>query len=192
MASVSGRDPADMLAIVARHWGWTLAFGIITVGAGVLVLIWPRETLIILAVIFGVQLILTGIGELVDAFADFGASKEPLWFVALMASLSIFVGIVLVKNIFVTLAVIAFMLGVYCAIYGIWEVFSALASRQAPDRWWSFLLGLVAILTGIALLVYPGLSLLYLATVLGIFLILSGIIRIVVALLLMRFRRAIS
>jgi hypothetical protein len=34
-------DPADMLGQVGRHWGWMLAFGIITVLAGIVALAWP-------------------------------------------------------------------------------------------------------------------------------------------------------
>lgn len=185
-------DPADILGRLARHWAWTVAFGLLAIAAGILILFWPRETVIVLAVIFGVQLILSGVGELVDAFASVGTSIEPRWLTGLMGALAIFVGIICVRNIFLTLTVIAFMIGVYCAIYGVMRIFSALADRSTPARLWAVLLGALSVVAGIAVLAYPGLTLLYLAIVLGILLVITGIIRVGVALLLRKAHTALS
>ena len=50
------QQPADMLARLGRKWGWVLAYGLITLAAGVAVLVWPGETLLVIAVLFGIQL----------------------------------------------------------------------------------------------------------------------------------------
>jgi uncharacterized membrane protein HdeD (DUF308 family) len=62
-------DAADLLAGIGRHWGWVLTFGIITLLAGVLVVIWPGRTIEVIAVLFGIQLIVAGIFRFVAAFA---------------------------------------------------------------------------------------------------------------------------
>jgi uncharacterized membrane protein HdeD (DUF308 family) len=62
-------DAADVLADVGRRWGWVLAFGIITVLAGLLVLAWPGRTIVVIAVLFGIQLVVAGIFRFVAAFA---------------------------------------------------------------------------------------------------------------------------
>jgi len=54
-------DAADVLAGVGRHWGWVLAFGIVTLLAGILALAWPGRTVVVLAALFGVQLVVAGI-----------------------------------------------------------------------------------------------------------------------------------
>ena len=46
MAAHTRSDPADVLDRVGRRWGWALAFGIVTVLVGLLVLVWPGRTLI--------------------------------------------------------------------------------------------------------------------------------------------------
>jgi hypothetical protein len=46
---------ADVLARASRHWGWMMAFEIISLLAGVAVLAWPGRTLIVVAVLFGIQ-----------------------------------------------------------------------------------------------------------------------------------------
>ena len=42
------QEPADMIGRLGRHWGWVLAYGILTLLAGVLVLAWPGETLLVM------------------------------------------------------------------------------------------------------------------------------------------------
>jgi hypothetical protein len=41
MADGMRGDPADVVACVGRHWGWVLAFGIITLLIGIIALVWP-------------------------------------------------------------------------------------------------------------------------------------------------------
>ena len=52
------QEPADMLGRLGRHWGWLFAYGLLTLIAGLAVLVWPSETLLVLAVLFGIQLIM--------------------------------------------------------------------------------------------------------------------------------------
>jgi uncharacterized membrane protein HdeD (DUF308 family) len=62
-------EPADMLGRLGRHWGWLFAYGLLTLIAGLAVLVWPSETLLVIAVLFGIQLIIFGIFRFVMAFA---------------------------------------------------------------------------------------------------------------------------
>jgi len=55
---------------IGRHWAWGLAFGVITVAAGICALVWPGITLLAAAVIFGVQLVIGGVYRVVTAFSS--------------------------------------------------------------------------------------------------------------------------
>jgi Short repeat of unknown function (DUF308) len=55
------QEPADMIGRLGRNWGWVFAYGLLTLIAGIAVLAWPSETLLVLAVLFGIQLIISGI-----------------------------------------------------------------------------------------------------------------------------------
>ena len=46
MTTTLGREPTDLIDQVGRHWGWVLAYGILTLLAGIAVLAWPSETLL--------------------------------------------------------------------------------------------------------------------------------------------------
>jgi len=70
MATGTRADPADIVARVGRHWGWVLAFGIITLLVGVAALAWPGRTLVVIAVLFGIQLVVMGIFRFAGAFAS--------------------------------------------------------------------------------------------------------------------------
>ncbi len=89
---------ADMLARLGRHWDWVLSFGIITLLAGIVVLAWPGATLLVIAVLFGVQLIIAGIFRFVGAFATEDASGGTRVLLALLGVLSVIIGLWAVRH----------------------------------------------------------------------------------------------
>ena len=80
------------------------------------------------------------------------------------------------------ITLLALLLGIFWVVSGAVELFAALSHRQMAHRGWNALTGIVSVLAGIVVLVYPGISLLVLAVVLGIWLILFGAMQITVAL----------
>lgn len=168
-------DPADMLARVGRHWGWLLAFGIVTVAAGIAVLVWPGRTLVVIAVLFGIQLIVTGIFRFVAAFAADDLTGGTRVLFALLGVLSLIIGLYAVRHVFITLLALALLLGIFWIINGTVEVFTALSHREMHGRGWSAFMGALSIVAGIILLAYPGISLVALAVILSIWLLVFGI-----------------
>jgi uncharacterized membrane protein HdeD (DUF308 family) len=61
---------ADVIARLGRHWVWIFAFGVITLLAGVAALAWPGATILVLAILLGAQLVVTGIFRFVAALAS--------------------------------------------------------------------------------------------------------------------------
>lgn len=68
MVTWQGQEPADMIGRLGRHWGWVLAYGILSIFAGIIVLAYPGLTLLGLAVILGIWLLGFGIMEITAAF----------------------------------------------------------------------------------------------------------------------------
>jgi uncharacterized membrane protein HdeD (DUF308 family) len=83
-------DPADVLAGVGRHWGWVLAFGIVTVLAGLFVLAWPDRTIQVIAVLIGLQLVVAGLFRFVAALAtdESGGTRVLLALLGVLSSSS--------------------------------------------------------------------------------------------------------
>jgi uncharacterized membrane protein HdeD (DUF308 family) len=175
------QELTGMLGRVGRHWGWVLAFGIITLAAAIAVLVWPGETLLVVAVLFGIQLIVSGIYRFIAAFAidDAGAGARVL--LALLGVLSIIIGLYAVRHVLLTLLALVLLLGIYWIVNGIIEVFTALTHRGTQERGWTIAMGLLSLVAGIVVLAYPGLSLYGLAVVLGVWLAVFGVMEITAA-----------
>ncbi|HKB31546.1 MAG TPA: DUF308 domain-containing protein, partial [Streptosporangiaceae bacterium] len=69
MADEVRTDAADVLARLGRHWVTLLVFGLLTLAAGVAALAWPGPTILVIAILFGLQLIVSGIFRFFAAFA---------------------------------------------------------------------------------------------------------------------------
>ena len=175
------QQPADMLARLGRHWGWVLAYGIITLLAGIAVLAWPGVTLLVVAVLFGVQLIVSGIFRFVAALATDDLTGGTRVLLALLGVLSLIIGLWAIRHVLLTLLALTIFLGIYWIVSGTMEVFTALAHRGMPERGWTVFIGILSIIAGIIVLAYPRLSLLSLALILGIWLVIFGVMEIVAA-----------
>jgi uncharacterized membrane protein HdeD (DUF308 family) len=181
MTQLLRSDAADTLAAVGRHWGWVLIFGVITVAAGVAVLIWPAPSLLVVAIVFGIQLIVTGVFRFVSAFAsaDVTGGTRVLW--AVLGALSLIIGLYSVRHVLVTIVALALLLGIFWVVNGAIELFAALSHREMPARGWTALMGILSVVAGIVILSYPGISVVALAVVLGIWLLLLGMMEITTA-----------
>ena len=173
-------DPAEIVARIGRHWGWVLAFGIITVLVGLAALVWPGRTLIVVAVLFGIQLIVMGIFRFASAFGvDETGGTRVLY--ALLGVLSLIIGLYALRHIFITILALALLLGIFWIVSGTVELFTSISHRQMRSRGWTAVAGVLGIISGLILLAVPGISLLVLALVISIWLLVFGIIEITMA-----------
>jgi uncharacterized membrane protein HdeD (DUF308 family) len=156
-------------------WRWVLAFGLVTLAAGIVALVWPRETLLVIAVVFGIQLVLIGIVEFVLALGTPVASGGMRVLYAILGLLSLIVGVWAIRHAGLTVLVLAVLLGIYWIVRGTIEIFTALSEPLLPNRGWVGLLGALSVAAGIIVVAIPGISVLTLAVVLGIWLVILGI-----------------
>jgi uncharacterized membrane protein HdeD (DUF308 family) len=178
----SNNDMGDtVVALVGNAWGWVLAFGVLTLAAGIAVLVWPRETLLVIAVVFGIQLVITGIFRFVMAFSEpvRGAGIRILY--AVIGLLSLIVGVWAIKHADLTVVLLAVLLGIYWIVNGAFEIFAALSEPALPSRGWTGAMGVLSVFAGLIVVAIPGISVLTLAVVLGIWLLFWGIGEIMVA-----------
>jgi len=181
MAAGRRADPADMVARVGRHWGWVLAFGVITLLIGVAALAWPGRTLVVVAVLFGIQLVVMGIFRFAGAFASDDLTGGTRVLLALLGVLSLIIGLYAVRHVLITLLALALLLGIFWTVSGAVELFTAISHREMRNRGWNAVMGIVSILAGIVVLAYPAISLFTLAVVLGVWLIIFGAMQVTAA-----------
>jgi uncharacterized membrane protein HdeD (DUF308 family) len=170
-----GMGSGMLLSLAGKAWGWVLAFGLVTLAAGIAVLAWPAETLLVIAVLFGIQLVVTGIFRFVLALTAPVATGGMRAIHAIIGLLSLIVGVWAIRHADLTVLVLAVLLGIYWIVHGTIELFTALSEPTLPDRGWSGVMGALSVVAGIIVVAIPGISVLTLAVVLGVWLVVFGL-----------------
>lgn len=168
-----------MLERLGSAWGWIVAYGIASVLAGVVAVVWPSSTLVVIAIIFVAQLLVGAVYQFVFAFA---IPNESGWLRALIALLSIFsfvVGVYLLGRVGLTLLVLATLLGIYWIALGFTELFVAIGRSGVQGRLWIGITGILSILAGGVIVISPVSSLFFLTIFLGFWLVLFGVMLVV-------------
>jgi uncharacterized membrane protein HdeD (DUF308 family) len=181
MAEELTGNAAEMLRGTGRHWGWPLAYGIITLLIGIVILAWPDRTVEVVAVLFGLQLLVAGVFRFVGAIAAEGEGGGTRVLLALLGVLCFIAGLYALRNLLVTILALALILGIFWIVNGAVEIFAALTDDAMPGRGWTVLMGLISIAAGIVVLAWPDISLMALAVVLGIWLLVLGLMEIAFA-----------
>lgn len=177
-----GRDVSDTMAGVGGSKGWWITYGVLTLLAGIAVVVWPKATLLVLAVIFGIQLLILGVFRIVAAFAvpDTSAGRKVVG--VLIGILSILAGIFCLRSPIATVVILALLVGAFWLVYGVMEVVGGIAERGGErGRAWTIASGVIGVIAGVVVLSMPAISAVALAWVLGIMLIVQGIIAIFAA-----------
>ena len=184
-------DLFEVIRQVGRSWGWVFSFGVVSVILGIIMVIRPKHTTMFFAVLFGIWLLVAGLFRMVAAIADREDSGGTRWAIATLGLLSVVIGIVVLRHTYQTVAVLGFVIGIFWVIGGIAEMFAGFNHPVRGARIWLIIMGLIGLIVGILALVYPGLSLVILTFLLGIWLILYGILQMILALQYRKLRGAV-
>ena len=177
----SGREEPDFLEAVGRSWGWVLFFGVVTLVVGILVVSRPVDTVFGVALFIGIWLFVSGLFRVVLAIADGGDDAGNRILIALLGLLSVIIGLFLIRRTFETVATLAVLLGIFWVVGGLIEFVEAYSRKGAPGRGIRIVMGLLGFAAGVVTLFIPGLTLVVLATVMGIWLIFYGVLQVFAA-----------
>ncbi|MFD5405871.1 HdeD family acid-resistance protein [Streptomyces griseorubiginosus] len=171
---------ADVLERLGRSWTWILGSAIATLVPGVLVLVWPDETLHVLAVLIGLYLLVAGSFRFVSVFAWHAPGERLLGLI--MAVLFVLAGVLCLRNPLQTIAALSLIVGVVWLVTGILTLYTAITAEDLPHR--AFVLGaaVIGIVAGIVVLALPTESARALTRLLGLWLVLLGLFELVLAL----------
>ncbi|MGW2490207.1 HdeD family acid-resistance protein [Streptomyces sp. NPDC001606] len=165
-------------ALSQAAWQVVLVTGIASLILGVLVLVWPGPSLLVVGVLFGVYLLISGIFQLVAAFGTHKAtSLRVLAFVS--GALSVLLGLFCFRGPMQSILLLALWIGIGWVIRGITQTLAAASDPRMPARGWQVFLGVLTFLAGIVLIDSPFRSVAVLTLVGGIWLVVVGIVEIV-------------
>jgi uncharacterized membrane protein HdeD (DUF308 family) len=161
-------------------WRAVATIGVLAVIFGVLVLAWPGISLIVVAVLFGLYLVLSGVLQLVAAFGTH-ASTAMRVLAFFSGALSILLGLLCFRSALASLVLLALWIGIGWLIRGIAQIVAAISDPAMPARAWQGLLGAIGVLAGIVLIDLPLPSIGLLTILGGCWLIALGVMELVTA-----------
>ena len=190
MADATSDDSVDLVQEIGRSWGVLLFFGVVTVALGVAITFRPGGSVRVFAVLFGIWLLVVGLYRIILAIAQPRESAGSRFGMALFGLLAVLIGLLVLHHSFETVAVLGFIVGVFWVVGGLAELFAGLSHDAEGRRAGLVVLGLLSAFIGIVCLIYPGLSLVILAVLIGIGLIVYGIVEVMLAFQLRKLARS--
>ncbi|MGW3955623.1 HdeD family acid-resistance protein [Streptomyces sp. NPDC004752] len=178
-APVPDRDVAEVLAVLGASWQWALGSALVALLAGILILVWPDETLHVLAVIIGLYLLLSGVFRLVTAFAGHGHGERLTG--VLVALLFVLAGVLCLRHPLQTIAALSLIVGATWLVSGMLTLYTAVSLKALPHRGVVFAAGVLGVAAGIVVLALPAASAVVLIRLLGLWLVLLGLMELTMA-----------
>ena len=179
----SGQDGTDGLppGVVRGSWLAAVILGALTLILGLIVALHPSTSVNVIAVLLGILTILSGIFHLIRVFDPREAHRVWLGIAGL---LFIVVGVILIRHLHLTRALIGLIIGITWIIQGLAALIGGISGGVREGRAWWIIFGVASIIAGIAVTVTPASSLNVLATLLGIWFMVMGVFEIIGGLLL--------
>lgn len=177
----------ESLSRLGDHWGLVFGYGVVTILLGLVLAVWPDETLVVLVVLLSIQLMVNGIFQLINAFAAHTVDGGVRALLGLTGALSIIVALLCLRAPLQTVVVIGLLLGAWWVVSGLIDVFTAVLNDTA-EKGWRIFMGIVSVAAGAFLLVNPELSLGALVIVVAVWLFAYGAMALVAGLRLRSLR----
>ncbi len=174
----SGPSGTLLAALGRSAWQVLLTAGLVAVALGVCLLVWPKASLLVVAVLFGIYLLVSGVFQLAGAFGTHVPGHlRVLSFVT--GALSVLLGLICFRGPAQSLLLLALWIGFGWLLRGIMLTAVALSHPELPARGWQVFLGIITLLGGIVLIVEPFRSIATLTLIAGIWLVVLGVVEVV-------------
>ncbi|WP_210593733.1 HdeD family acid-resistance protein [Streptomyces sp. GESEQ-35] len=161
-------------------WQAVLLTGTVSLVLGILVLVWPGQSLRAAGILFGLYLLVSGVLQLAAAFGTHRTtSLRVLAFIS--GALSILLGLFCFRGPMQSILLLALWIGIGWLIRGITQTLAAAHDSSIPARGWQIFLGVLTFVAGVVLIVSPFESVAVLTLVGGWWLVVVGVVEIVTA-----------
>jgi uncharacterized membrane protein HdeD (DUF308 family) len=174
-------DPDNPLRMLGQAaWQALMLIGLAAIAVGVITLVWPGRTLLVLGVLFGIYLLISGVLEIVAAFGDHISAGMRVLNV-IVGAVSILLGVFCFRNsLHNSILLLSLWIGIGFLMWGIATVVtSASAPAGIPGRGWGVFLGVMTAIGGIIVISWPISSIVTLAVFAGIYLIAIGLVEVI-------------
>jgi uncharacterized membrane protein HdeD (DUF308 family) len=168
-------------SVAKTVWWLVLLRGTFTVLFGIIALVSPGIALLTLVWVFGIYAIIDGIAAIALGIRTRG---EPHWgWTIVQGVVSVVAGLIALFWPGVTALALLFVIAFWAIMQGIGEIGGAFAARRVGSTAWGWTLvaGILNVVFGVLLLVWPGSGILTLVWLVGIFAVAGGIALVILA-----------
>ncbi|MEU6740760.1 HdeD family acid-resistance protein [Streptosporangium sandarakinum] len=156
---------------LTRTWWVYLVRGACAILFGLLAILWPGITVFALVIVFGVYAIVNGV------FALLGSRERGsrTWMIA-YGVLSVLAGVAALVWPGITALALLFLIAAWAVVVGVAEIMAGIRLRKATTGEWAFILsGVLAVLFGVLLFVWPAAGALAVVWLIGTMAIVYGV-----------------
>lgn len=169
-------QPQTALPAEAGHW-WALALrGVIAILFGLAALLRPDIALQALILLFGAYALVDGVFAIVGVFGG-TRGGTPRWLLLLEGVVGILAGIIAFVYPGLTAFALLYLVAGWAIVTGLAQIATAIRLRQEMTGEWALILGgVLSVIFGLLLAVLPGVGILSLIWVIGVYAVAFGIL----------------
>jgi uncharacterized membrane protein HdeD (DUF308 family) len=166
---------------VSQDWWLFLLQGVLALIFGIIALVWPGPTLAVMIGLFGFFVLLSGIVGVFAAIGAAGTHQSWGWKLA-SALVGIVAGLAILRWPGETAVIVLYLVGAWAIVTGVIGIVGAFAEHEMiPHAWLLVLSGIVSVLFGAVMFIWPVVGLTTLIYLVGIYAIVHGILNCVLA-----------
>ncbi|HEX2741771.1 MAG TPA: HdeD family acid-resistance protein [Rubrobacter sp.] len=170
-------QPQPILPMVAGNWWALLLRGIAAVLFGLAALFWPGLTLYVLVIFFGAYVLVDGVFAIAAGIRGSGGRG---WLLLAEGVLGVLAGLVALFWPGISALVLLYVIAAWAIFTGILKVVIAISlRREIENEWLMILSGVLSVVFGVVLAALPGVGLLSLVWLVGIYALIFGVALIV-------------
>lgn len=170
-----------MFESMARNWWVPALRGVLAIIVGLIALFLPGATLYALVLLFGIYALIDGISLL---FMAFSVGRANRWWLVFEGILGIAAAFVAFAYPLGTALALTLLIGAWAVVTGVLEIIAVFGMRnKVVPAWWLMLNGVLSIILGFVLFVFPVAGTFAWVWVFGVYALAAG-----VALLVFAFR----
>ena len=160
---------------LAKHWWAILIRGIVAILFALLAFFATGFTLKLLLIFLGVYLLLDGLFAVIGSLM--AAKDHKTWWVLLLEGIvSLAAGIFVFAWPSITLVILVYIVALWAVITGIFEFLASIsASWAAPGKIFIGITGVLSVILGVMIFIYPLFSLTAIIWLIGIYALLIGL-----------------
>lgn len=169
---------------------WLMALrGVAAILFGVLTIVWPGMTLLVLVTLWGAYALLDGVLAFFNAFRTRERGK-PQWSMLLVGLLGVAAGIVTFVWPGLTALVLLMIIAAWALVVGVFQIIAAVRLRRSiRGEWLLGLSGVLSVLFGLFMILSPGAGALAVVWIIAAYALLFGVLLLALGLRLRRSSR---